>query len=192
MEFETVFNGTPTQFFSQMLILQSDYRHPSFDATPYSDDFVLADFECMIDAPIEKEDYEFHRVNQSKAKWVRGKITASSTPDGKTLLRVWAKDKDWPYLSEAWELIESELQRQGWIGAQSIISNDEHFGNEESRIWEQIPDHEWDRIAVEMWCEGRTAPEIAKEIGVSSGRVNNRITDLRKVYPTIPYHKKKS
>lgn len=44
----------------------------------------------------------------------------------------------------------------------------------------QIPDHKWDRAAVELWNKGHSCREIAEKIGdVSDKRVRNRLTELR-------------
>ena len=49
--------------------------------------------------------------------------------------------------------------------------------------WEDIPDHRWDRKAVQMLWEGYQDPQIAKKLDVSSKTVTNRLSFLRQLYP---------
>ena len=62
--------------------------------------------------------------------------------------------------------------------------------------WERIPDNSWDRIAVQMWHEGNTNREIAKQVRVTKERVTNRLSELRTQYgkevvPTDEQRRKK-
>jgi hypothetical protein len=59
--------------------------------------------------------------------------------------------------------------------------------------WMCIPDHFWDRKAVEMWCKGHSNQEIANKVNVESRTVTNKISILRQKYPDagIPYHKER-
>jgi hypothetical protein len=52
-----------------------------------------------------------------------------------------------------------------------------------SKPWELIPEHRWDRTAVEMWCEGYFAQEIANRVNVTAKTVHNRLSKLRQLYP---------
>jgi hypothetical protein len=52
----------------------------------------------------------------------------------------------------------------------------------ETQPWEQIPDHLWDRKALELWWQDYTCPEIGNKIGQSPKTVLNRISVLRKLY----------
>ena len=45
---------------------------------------------------------------------IKGAIVAQWIPNG-SLLRVKAKPEDWPLLKESWELLQTELMRQGWF-----------------------------------------------------------------------------
>jgi hypothetical protein len=51
--------------------------------------------------------------------------------------------------------------------------------------WQKIPDHSWDRRAVEMLWKEYTSPEIGRAIGVSSKTIDNRLTILRKLHPGL-------
>ncbi|HNT23303.1 MAG TPA: hypothetical protein PKM21_02980 [Anaerolineales bacterium] len=64
---------------------------------------------------------------------------------------------------------------------------------EREKPWELIPEHYWDRLAVEMWCNGHKAKEIAPKVGVSAEAVTNRLSELRKFYPEagIPTHEER-
>ncbi|GAG70567.1 unnamed protein product [marine sediment metagenome] len=55
----------------------------------------------------------------------------------------------------------------------------------EDEPWNQIPDHLWDKIAVQMWWEGYTNREIADRVGVTPRRVTNRISELRGRYSEL-------
>lgn len=59
-----------------------------------------------------------------------------------------------------------------------------------SRPWELIPDHLWDRVAVRLWCLGRSNQEIGRRLHLRPRTVTNRIGLLRKLYPLagIPTH----
>lgn len=54
---------------------------------------------------------------------------------------------------------------------------------EEMKPWKIIPDNYWDRIAVEMWCQGHTNKEIAQRVYVQPKTVTNKISSLRRMYP---------
>lgn len=71
--------------------------------------------------------------------------------------------------------------------------NDDQTHNEIENLhpWQRIPDHFWDRQAVEMWCNGYTAREIGHKVYVTPRRVANRISELRKIYPFIPTNKER-
>ena len=64
----------------------------------------------------------------------------------------------------------------------SSISYDE---DENEELINEIPDHLWDRKAVEMWLNGHTNTEIAHRVNVSPRTVTNRISILRKKFPNI-------
>lgn len=53
--------------------------------------------------------------------------------------------------------------------------------------WEQIPDHGWDRIAVELLWTGYSDPYIAVRVGggIASKTVTNRLSMLRQQYPEL-------
>lgn len=52
-------------------------------------------------------------------------------------------------------------------------------------LWERIPDHKWDRRAVELWCKGYSYKDIGRQTRVSWERVRNRLSELRQAYPDI-------
>jgi hypothetical protein len=57
---------------------------------------------------------------------------------------------------------------------------------EESKPWEQIPDRQWDRYALELWWKGYNCKEIADEItGIVGKTVRNRLTELRNNYKDV-------
>lgn len=49
--------------------------------------------------------------------------------------------------------------------------------------WENIRDHSWDRMAVQLLWQGHSDPEIAKKLCVSAKRVTNRLSELRRQFP---------
>lgn len=51
--------------------------------------------------------------------------------------------------------------------------------------WEQIPDKAWDREALRLFYEGLSTPDISKRLNITSSRISNRLTELRKDYPEI-------
>jgi hypothetical protein len=53
----------------------------------------------------------------------------------------------------------------------------------ESKYWEMIEDHLWDRQALELWHRGYTCKEIFDQTHVASeDRIRNRLTELRNKY----------
>ena len=54
---------------------------------------------------------------------------------------------------------------------------------QEIKPWEKIPENNWDREAIKMWCEGNTNREIGYRVSVEPRTVTNRISILRKQYP---------
>lgn len=56
-------------------------------------------------------------------------------------------------------------------------------GKRESlKPWEKIPDHLWDRVALEMWHNGHTNREIGQKVSVTPEAITNRLSELRKQY----------
>ncbi len=53
------------------------------------------------------------------------------------------------------------------------------------KLWELIPEYRWDRVAVEMWCNGRQGQEIANRLGLERSTIYNRLSKLRKLYPDV-------
>jgi hypothetical protein len=51
-----------------------------------------------------------------------------------------------------------------------------------TELWTQIPDHLWDRQALELWHKGHSCTEIGMKIGQAGKTVRNRLTILRSVY----------
>jgi hypothetical protein len=54
--------------------------------------------------------------------------------------------------------------------------------NEADRPWEMITDNAWDRLLIELWWADYPGAEIARQIGVSTRTVINRLSELRKIY----------
>lgn len=50
-------------------------------------------------------------------------------------------------------------------------------------LWEQIPDKDWDRQAVQLLHKGYSDPDIGKRLSISSKRVTNRLSELRRLFP---------
>jgi hypothetical protein len=67
--------------------------------------------------------------------------------------------------------------------ADMVVGGDESTKSDHSKPWMCIPDHLWDRIAIEMWCNGHTNQEIASKVKVVPRAVTNRISFLRRRYP---------
>jgi|GEM_PF-6680708 len=66
----------------------------------------------------------------------------------------------------------------------TVTSSADHRSPSAEQVppWKQIPDHGWDRLAVELWSKGYTCKEIARKIDVSEKTVLNRLSDLRKTH----------
>lgn len=50
--------------------------------------------------------------------------------------------------------------------------------------WELVPDHLWDRKALQLWWQGRSCPEIGRDVHQSAKTILNRLCTLRKSYGT--------
>jgi len=48
--------------------------------------------------------------------------------------------------------------------------------------WMAVPDHGWDRQALELWWEGYTVGDVASHLSLSEKTVRNRLTALRQAY----------
>jgi len=48
--------------------------------------------------------------------------------------------------------------------------------------WMAVPDHGWDRQALELWWEGYTVGDVASRLSLSEKTVRNRLTALRLAY----------
>lgn len=114
MEFELVFNGTPAQFgvmadnFSNRLY--SKLRRAAFVVTVGEKGFLIPNDANPVAVRFGGPD--------ASAVWEFGWATAQSVPGGKSLLVVNARDEHWPQLVEWWELLRSEMERQGWLTVQ--------------------------------------------------------------------------
>lgn len=77
--------------------------------------------------------------------------------------------------------------------AHMVVGGDESTKSDQSKPWMCIPDHLWDRIAIEMWCNGHTNQEIASKVKVVPRAVTNRISSLRLKHPEaqIPTHEER-
>jgi hypothetical protein len=54
--------------------------------------------------------------------------------------------------------------------------------DEVTKPWMQIPDKEWDRVALKMWWNYYTCKEISQLVHVTPERVTNRISELRQIH----------
>ncbi len=103
------------------------------------------------------------------------------------IIRFWVYDKGiWPQVHPLVDAIKSKMI----MGGLKLISDP--IGPAQTNCdrqpidlkpWEKIPDHYWDRTAVEMWCKGNTNQEIATRVKVHPRTVTNRIIELRRLYP---------
>jgi len=48
--------------------------------------------------------------------------------------------------------------------------------------WTRIPEHGWDRQALELWWDGYTVGDIASRLTLSEKTIRNRLTALRRAY----------
>jgi len=74
-----------------------------------------------------------------------------------------------------------ESTHSGWLADQASGGDQVAAGHD--RPWLQIPDHGWDRRALELWCRGYTIPEIAVRLDRCPQTVRNRLTTLRTTHP---------
>jgi hypothetical protein len=113
-------------------------------------------------------------------------VTLCTRPlEGSDPTTSWLRDAE-----EIFESFRAYMQEAGYLDQQpqGPVPTEEAEGREP---WEQIPDHNWDRKALELWCTGYTHREIGDKVGVTGKTVQNRMTDLRKFYGTeiVPYKK---
>jgi DNA-binding NarL/FixJ family response regulator len=75
----------------------------------------------------------------------------------------------------------SDEEKETNTGISKIkLSESKTQSQDSEKPWEKIPDHLWDKQALNMWHEGYTNSEIAKKVCVTPERVTNRISELRK------------
>ncbi len=77
-------------------------------------------------------------------------------------------------VEETLKLIEKNLSTKDPL---TIKSDDEE------KMWEKIPDVLWYRRAVEMLWKEYSSPEIARSLDLSDHTVDNKLSDLRKLFP---------
>jgi hypothetical protein len=77
----------------------------------------------------------------------------------------------------------SPLARPSLLAEQKIFADSAHYPKRKRQPWEAIPNHLWDRLAVELWCDGYSSVEIALRVKVQPRSVTNRISELRRLYP---------
>ena len=77
--------------------------------------------------------------------------------------------------------LRNEIQSQ-------ILENKVTIRND---LWELVPNKKWYRQALKLWHEGLTAAQISKRLGISTGRIYNLFSNLRKEYgdEIVPLHK---
>lgn len=81
------------------------------------------------------------------------------------------------FISFVYEII-CELKKYGNV---ELLFNNSKGG----KPWEQIPDHNWDRSALELFFKGLTYKEIGNRLNKSQGTIMNRFNYLRKKYGEI-------
>jgi hypothetical protein len=93
-------------------------------------------------------------------------------------------DRVFQYVTQQIEQLTAE-----GVEAEQSDENDEDGDQNQDNPWDLVPDHLWDRMAVELWCNGYQGGEIAQRVSVAPGTVHNRISELRKLYPDagIPF-----
>lgn len=69
------------------------------------------------------------------------------------------------------------------------VSRQEPTREEHADPWDCIPEHGWDRRAVELLHRGDSMTEIAEELHISPARIRNRLSELRNRHGTdvVPY-----
>ena len=75
------------------------------------------------------------------------------------------------------------------VGGEKTDNAGEKEDLSEAKPWEKIPDHHWDRMALEFWWLGYNNREIAKKVNAAPRRVTNRICELRGFFgeKIVPY-----
>lgn len=85
--------------------------------------------------------------------------------------------------SVAEKVLDRIMEKARFLGFDLEKIHDER--EELSIPWDKIGRSDWDQLAVELWNNNKTAPEISVMIGtklgykVKAGTIRNRITDLR-------------
>lgn len=75
----------------------------------------------------------------------------------------------------------------------SIVEVKEKFSYGRNQSWNLIPNQGNDQEIVKRYQNGSTCKEIAEFLGLSTGRISNRLTELRKTYgeDVVPYKKRR-
>ena len=111
-------------------LFQEPKRQPSLDSsTPPITAFFGADIGQKVFATWTNKD------NRGV-----GKIVAQAGPKGTTILFVSATDSVWQKVKPSWELLCTEMERQGWIGASKLAASSVAHGQAEAE-----PNKESDR-----------------------------------------------
>lgn len=80
---------------------------------------------------------------------------------------------------------EARLPSEQKAPEQQALSPAEQVISDQSLpLWEQVPEHRWDREALQLWHEGHSCSEIAARIKQAPKTIRNKLTDLRNRYGT--------
>jgi hypothetical protein len=194
---EVVFKGTVPQF----LEVARDIAVDVWEQMKASDPF--ASPPLSVDGAPRPESGLVTLYDSQEPNAVVGWVLAIPHPQNRALLKVEAAVSG-DRCEVSWRLLRDELVRRGWIDAHPAdTSSDVRLAKAGSRQdisrkrtrsrepWERIPDHKWDRKAVEMMCTGSSDAEIARAIGgVTSKTITNRLASLRTQFPFIPTREK--
>lgn len=117
-----------------------------------------------------------------------GWATAMARDGESSELFVGGAEDDLPYIEESWELLRTQMTQLGLVvddtPSVSSVNQAEPVSLIHEDPWDSIPDHAWDRTAVQLWHQRKTAKEIAHFLRKSSVRVEpttvtNRLSHLR-------------
>jgi len=119
-----------------------------------------------------------------------GLVTVAELPQGQIRILLSHGGIEPPIVFWFWAVeLMKEMERLGFSEIQPMEDGEslnQQKQDEQLEPWKKIPDHLWDRVAVEMWCNGYTNRDIANKVSVQPRVVTNRISQLRQLYPSIP------
>jgi len=129
-----------------------------------------------IDWHIPEIDHVGHLLRQIVEEWSEVQEQIAANDEFLAMLEATASRDEWDKWKDLY-LVKRHLDAY-------TIEPTENKPPTEGQPWEKIPNHKWDRQALELWHQGHTCSEIGMRVETEGKTVLNRLSVLRRQFGT--------